>query len=247
MGTRHKKKTRVSNNSTGKSKHTSSTPDFIDEAFIRFPPEMIEMSFSDWKRRAYPGLDLITDLSKEDPGSASDIRYEVKRFAKTKDPLSLLHAFVSAVTAGVYPDIGVLHELTARIKVYLEGNGRISMDTALGINRRGPGSSFTRREQFFMTKWKAEQVYSLKTGFGFSTAEAAERVSWFLERQDGRLGRTYTKESIEDLYSRRWKREFGLDELDLSNLANPNNTLDPWDQLKRKTFLKSFPNPAEHS
>ncbi|WP_447603027.1 hypothetical protein [Nitrospira sp. Nam80] len=214
---------------------------FFTSLFVRFPPDRVTVPTG--QPRKFPKLDLVTDLKDgSDFWFVEPILDAERRYRVEHDPLALIEAFVHAVRAGVYPDVSILREIANRFRLFLDAKGAKDLDSAFGLtNGRGSWSPFTMKANQSKQRWLARQIFALTAGFNFSIEEASERVAGFLKRDNS--GRKYTAKSLQDLYSRRWKKQFKLDESDPSNLDNPNNTFGPWTQAYRDSFLLSFRNP----
>ena len=200
--------------------------------FIRLPPPST-------KHAPAPTLDLFTDLRDSHEDRLS-IRTGLDRFTQEQDPLALMQAFVLSMNVGVYPPVAILHALAGAFQTVLTGNGEQQLAVVLGLSgeEQRVGNAMTKSRKRGTQFWLASTIFALITGYDLSVAEAAERVSLFLETHPS-LER-YTADGLIDRYSRSWKKEFHLDTLAPTDLLHPAS----WTPAFREAFLKQFPDPA---
>jgi hypothetical protein len=203
---------------------------------LRLPPPITEHA----PGPPWPTLDLLTDL-RDSPEESRSLRTSLDRFTQEQDPLALMQAFVLSLNVGVYPPVAILHALAGAFQTVLTSNGDTRLDMVLGLSgeARGTGSSAMTKPRKLGTQfWLASTIYALITGYDLSVAEAAERVSLFLETHPS--CERHTADGLIDRYSRAWKKEFHLDTLSPTDLLHPAS----WTPAFREVFLKQFPDPA---
>jgi len=186
-----------------------------------------------------PRKDLVTDLRDYEEERRS-IHLCLDRFTNEHDPLALMQAFVLSMHVGVYPPVAMLQTLASAFQMVLTGQGDTQFDVVLGLNgkTRSPESAMPKPRKRGTQFWLATTIYALINGYEMSLAEAAERVSLFLETHPS-LER-YSADGLIDRYARTWKKEFHLDTLAPTDLLHPAS----WTPVWRAAFLQQFPGPV---
>jgi hypothetical protein len=214
--------------------------------FIRFPPERVVVPVQQAKVRDWPALPLMTDLkgSLHEYESRVWITVHTKEFKVSRDPLKIFEAFSAAISVGVYPPIEILQAVAAAFMCYLDAEGKQSLDQVFNLQTgQGRWSSFTKRSKRGLALFAALLIYECKIGLDVSTEEAARRVARYLRRQP-HLQLPYTSETLARLYPG-WKKRFGLDETDTSNVNHPDN---PFNAKRRAQYLAMYgPRPVKKS
>jgi len=207
---------------------------WIDRSmFVRFPPAFIERALD----QPLPVVDLLTELrgSPAQHEASLSILGSLGLFTEYQDPIALMEAFSAAVAAGVYPPIVVLQAIEEAFTRYREGKGALSLNQAFHGTTRGTWSPFTKHKTRIMTRFVATLLYKVKLACHLSREKAAERVQLALEHHH-HLGLSYSAETLSRKYPT-WKKQFLLDERDISFYDHPDNPLMPWTTEHRARFL----------
>jgi len=201
--------------------------------FVRFPPAFIERALD----QPLPAVDLLTELrgSQAQYQASLSITGSLGFFTKDQDQIALMEVFSAAVRAGVYPPIAVLQAVAEAFTRYREGRGALSLNQAFHGTTQGTWSPFTKRKTRIMTRFVATLIYQAKLACHLSREKAAERVQLALEHHQ-HLGLSYSAETLSRKYPA-WKKQFLLDERDVSFYDHPDNPLMPWDTAHRARFL----------
>jgi|CXWL01.1.fsa_nt_gi hypothetical protein len=172
-----------------------------------------------------------------------------QRFRDSGNPLELIEAFCLAHAAKLLPPPWVLDSLAKIFGKFQKARGTESLDDLLGFNRgRRMDSWFMSRKSVHMAA--AVTMFNLMCVFELTRKQAARMVA-AKRKADLASGRITFPESLVELsartleqhYSRRWKKEL---ELDPDNLEGPHY---PWNRCKwteneKRTFLAHFPASA---
>lgn len=165
---------------------------------------------------------------------------DLELFRRDHDPCALLRTFVNAMDLGIYPPVAILHNIKMVFQAVLDGKGKKKLDVLFGLARKGQGAwnavtqQNSRRRQY----WLASTIYMLVTYYKLTEAQAAERVSLYLESQPGM--KVYTAEALTQQYSRTWKSKFRLNAMPLPYPLHPPS----WPLVMQAAFFKQFPDPA---
>jgi hypothetical protein len=86
----------------------------------------------------------------------------------------------------------------------LTGQGDTQLDVVLGLNgeTRSAVSTLPKPRKHGSQFWLATTIYALINGYEMSLAEAAERVSFYLETHPSL--KRYTADGLIDRYARTW-------------------------------------------
>jgi hypothetical protein len=137
--------------------------------------------------------------------SKHHIRFVRDQFRETNDPIELMWAFYMAVQAGWYPPSSIVRAVSNLFKRVLDAKGRLSLDLAFGLKRKGKGNwtafgeQKKRGEQF----WIALRMHDLIAN-GSSIERAAEKVNIELETMPGM--KPY--KDLAQQYIKTWKKRF---------------------------------------
>jgi hypothetical protein len=130
------------------------------------------------------------------------------KFKETGDPIALMQAFTIAMKLGIYPPVSILQALNKSFQRVIEGNGTMTLDSALGLKRQGKGAwtAFTDQKRKGQQLWLAVNMDRLIEDKGLTIAQAAEQVSLLTESLP--TMQRYSAEALSDQYSRKWKKQF---------------------------------------
>lgn len=175
-------------------------------------------------------------------------------FERTKNPMSLISAFVCAHEFGRTPPAWVIDHIAAVFTHYANSQGTMSLDKLFGFKRgKGQAPAIKEAHRQFRETMMMLDICTLKSFFNISTSEAAGMVAQKVcsEKPSGEMDE---KEAIEradqdiafdstlaDTYSRySWQKKFRTDPY-LSFLLSLNLGIDKFKYLQ-KFPRDSWPN-----
>lgn len=168
-----------------------------------------------------------------------DMLVEEARF-KGGSPLSLLRCFTMAIELKVCPPRSVLNSLNIAFQKFIAGKGTVKLDQLLGLTGKHQGgrNAFGSEGNLEIQTWLTWVIFGLSEGCGLSVMEASERLCWFLERNNNKLG-SYQVESLVQQYSKKWKKRY-LVKYTINHPDHPRN----WPSGFKSRLLQRFHVPA---
>lgn len=167
-------------------------------------------------------------------------------FHDTGNPVYLLESFWWAYAGSVSPPLWVVSSLAKAFQEFLDARGRKTLDEVLGFKRgRRKDSWFLSREGEYIGA--AMTMFWLICLFEVTVKQAARMVAARRKTRiaDGTVSFPESKISLsartlEQHYSRHWKKKYKLDPHDIEGLYHPERFKE-WTDEKKRQFVNSFP------